>query len=996
MLPPGLTLSVSGTITGTPTAAGTTTFTVEVHDESNPPQMAAATLSLDVVNPAPTITTLTPSSATAGDPDLTLTVDGMDFVPGAEVQWNGSPRTPSTVGPVDPGLGTATQVTVSIPAIDIAVAGTAQVQVWNPSPGGGVSNMLPFRIDPPGLRITTPPLTPGVVGYSYTTTMQATGGTPPYSWSLSSGSMLPPGLVLAENGDVAGTPTAAGTTSFTVEVRDSASPPRTASATRTLDVVNPRPRIDALTPSSATAGDPGFTLTVDGADFVPGAEVEWNGARRTPETVGPVDPLLGTATQLTVNIKEADVQFSGDAQVQVRNPDPGGGLSDGVPFRINPPGNPAPVLVSISPLRQAAGGPALTLTLRGSGFIAGSVVQWDSGAGPQPRSTSFFSADLLTAHIPESDVATIGAAQVMVLNPAPGGGTSEARTFTIDPPVPPGGVLERISVNSRREEAVDGLGRPSQRPAMSADGRYVAFQSPADNLDTNAPDTNMSEDVFVRDTCGKGAPPGCMPQTIRVSVLSDGSEPADPGESIRPALSGDGQLVAFDSTADLDNSGTFLSDASVFVRDRDADSNGRFDEPGGVRIRRVSVDWADQPRTGCCPAMTPNGRFIAFVSGDPLVQGDENNVPDVFVRDTCRYTPAGCTPWTLLASLAIDGRQTDKGVSGRAPAISADGRFVAFSTAADDLLGPGNDTNGIADVFVRDTCVNGPPGCRPTTVRVSVASDGSQATSIGVSGGSGLTGVAISANGRFVAFDSMATNLVPNDDNNVSDIFLHDRDADEDGVFDEAGAILTLRVSVNSLGVYATATTGHASSPSLSADGRFVAFAAEGLGGPSAGFNDAWVHDQWTRQTFLVSLDSSGMGGNDFTDMNGMGTATSADGRLVCFTSSATNFVAGDTNDADDVFLASSGRDPSPPVPKVGIMGPPGLNGTLAVRGSSFMRNAVVQWDGVSLSTAFIDSTWLQADVPTSLLTAGTHQGTVFNPAPCECLSNVVLVVVDP
>ena len=211
-------------------------------------------------------------------------------------------------------------------------------------------------------------------------------------------------------------------------------------------------------------------------------------------------------------------------------------------------------------------------------------------------------------------------------------------------------------------------------------------------------------------------------------------------------------------------------------------------------------------------------------------------------------------------------------------ALSADGRFVAFDSAATDLVAA--DTNGESDVFVHDRQTG-------TTERVSVASDGAQGN-----GSSGLVTFAfppaLSADGRFVAFVSAAANLVASDTNGATDVFVHDR---------QTGT--TERVSVASDGTESNAASVGSS---LSADGRFVAFhsaATNLVAGDTNGATDVFVHDRQTGTTERVSVASGGTQGND----SSAGPALSAAGLLVAFHSTASNLVAGDANRAYDIFV---------------------------------------------------------------------------------------------
>src|SRR5438445_496038 len=216
---------------------------------------------------------------------------------------------------------------------------------------------------------------------------------------------------------------------------------------------------------------------------------------------------------------------------------------------------------------------------------------------------------------------------------------------------------------------------------------------------------------------------------------------------------------------------------------------------------------------------------------------------------------------TVRVSVASDGTEGNDVSLGSA--LSADGRFVAFDSAATDLVA--GDTNGVSDVFVHDRQTG-------TTERVSVASDGTQ-------GNDASFYSALSADGRFVAFDSDATNLVAGDTNGTTDVFVHDR---------QTGT--TERVSVASGG----GTQGNGKSggffafPALSADGRFVAFQSDApnlVAGDTNGTTDVFVHDRQTGTTERVSVASGGSQGNGCS----AGPVLSADGRFVAFHRPATN-----------------------------------------------------------------------------------------------------------
>ncbi|HUE30371.1 MAG TPA: hypothetical protein VMR79_05815, partial [Verrucomicrobiae bacterium] len=274
-------------------------------------------------------------------------------------------------------------------------------------------------------------------------------------------------------------------------------------------------------------------------------------------------------------------------------------------------------------------------------------------------------------------------------------------------------------------------------------------------------------------------------------------------------------------------------------------------------------------------AISADGRFVAFDSAaSNLVVGDTNGAADVFVHDR----QAGTTERVSVASAGTQGNGSS-GLIGFAfpPALSADGRFVAFVSLASNLVA--GDTNASTDVFVRDRLTG-------TTERVSVASGGA-------GGNAGSLGSALSADGRFVAFQSDASNLVAGDTNGVTDVFVRDRLTG-----------MTERVSVAS---DETQGDGASTYPALSADGRFVAFQSDAsnlVAGDTNGATDVFVRDRQTGTTERVSVAS---GGGTQGNRNSGGffafPALSADGRLVAFESDATNLVATDTNGATDVFV---------------------------------------------------------------------------------------------
>jgi len=311
-------------------------------------------------------------------------------------------------------------------------------------------------------------------------------------------------------------------------------------------------------------------------------------------------------------------------------------------------------------------------------------------------------------------------------------------------------------------------------PAITPDGRYVAFASAATNLDGQS--TGGFKQIFLRDRNSNA--------TARVSVAT--GAPAA-GNSALPAISADGRYVAFDSFATnltADATGGFRQ---VFLRDMlgatTLMSRASASEGGAVGI-------ADSQG---CALSSANGRFIAFTSFAPnLVSSDTNLRPDIFVRDRVQNT----TTRVSVGPAGVEGTDSSFGVS-----LSADGRYVAFFSEAQNLLVLGGQSPpAFRQAYVRD---RGAPAGNGA-FNDAAAADPNRAVSVNAAGQFGNAGsgigdtserAAISADGRFVAFRSNATNIGGPTTINRADIYLHDRDPDNNSVFDEPGLISTTRVS---------------------------------------------------------------------------------------------------------------------------------------------------------------------------------------------------------
>ena len=410
---------------------------------------------------------------------------------------------------------------------------------------------------------------------------------------------------------------------------------------------------------------------------------------------------------------------------------------------------------------------------------------------------------------------------------------------------------------------------------ISGNGSAVVFVSNATTL--VADDTNNATDIFVRD----------MRQNIttRVSVNSAGEQAN--GLSLNPAISHDGRYVVFESNASNLVADDTNNTTDVFLHDRVTGTTERIS---------YTSEFGQTNYDSHSPAISADGRYIAYFSyANNLVAADTNNSDDIFVYDRRQGT-------TERISVNDSGVQANS--SSYFPQLSADGRYVSFYSIADNLVP--DDTNGMFDVFLYDR-VN------QTMERVSVGSGGEQADNHSFSS-------SISADGRYVAFESSAGNLVTGDTNRRTDIFLRDRVTQT-----------TSRISLLSDG---SQPMGASRSPKISTDGSYVVFSSLVdllIGSDTNGREDIYSYHLGDGALELLSVDSDG----NLGDYNSSMPSINADGRFIAFQSTAANLVADDTNIQDDIFVRARGPLNLPPVAKAGQDVNVYLGQTVALDGSA-------------------------------------------------------------
>jgi Tol biopolymer transport system component len=464
--------------------------------------------------------------------------------------------------------------------------------------------------------------------------------------------------------------------------------------------------------------------------------------------------------------------------------------------------------------------------------------------------------------------------------------------------------------------------------------------------------------------CDFSAPADCDPNgnglpfdhILNVLQVDDGggaardllADPAIVGDDLGRATPA-GYKLAVESDMNVNGAPVAVSDGLVFFRVR-ADAN----TPRIVELANTAADGTPGGGAAEEADISPDGRFVAFASVAKNLVKDTNREYDVFVKDLETFA---ITRVSVQDRLDCDGNIHQAKGSSHGPSVSTGGRHVAFWSDADNLLNPPKgkrfDQNGLADVFVHDvlTC---------STKRVSVGVDSAGEI---IEGNGPSFDPSISGDGRFIVFESGADSLDLADTHPGFDVFLHDRDADGNGIFDEdpavvPNAISTTLISVGGSGVSAEAdisldgveivlesdsafagdddnassdiyfddamgglarasvatdgAQGDAGSfkPSISADGRFIVFESDAATlavGDDNGLRDIFVHDRQSGITRRVGLVSAArectLTGDDEPDGTSRDVQISADGRFLVYRSTSGDLVPGDGNAFEDVFI---------------------------------------------------------------------------------------------
>lgn len=373
-------------------------------------------------NPAPTITSISPSSLTEGATATTVTVNGTGFIQSSTVLWNQSARPTTYVS--------SSELQAAIPVTDLAVAGTAQIVVSNPSPGGGASGAATLTINNPIPQVTS--ISPNTVTLMSSGTVVTLTG----SGFVSNSSVMINGIAHASNyvnasqiqltlqpGDVA----TVGAIQISVV---NPAPGGGAATPNALNVVNPAPAINSLNPASITQGSTPSTLTITGTGFLISSVVQFNTGAHASNYVN--------STTITVPLTANDLATPATIQITVVNGSPGGGAS--APFALNIANYSVPALTGITPATIFVNFPDTPASIQGSGFSASSTVYVN---GNSLTITGWDAADVYFT-LPAADLTSVGTLSFTVSNP----GTQSSNAVTIDVLPNPAPVLTGIASSS--------------------------------------------------------------------------------------------------------------------------------------------------------------------------------------------------------------------------------------------------------------------------------------------------------------------------------------------------------------------------------------------------------------------------------------------------------------------------------------------------------------------------------------------------------------------
>jgi hypothetical protein len=811
--------------------------------------------------PTPVLESISPTEIQAGEPTFTLTVTGKGFTPSSAVLWSSSGIPSAAL--LSTYNSTTGQLLAQVPGSYIQSPGQAFISVQTPQPGGGITKPLTFNINP------NPSAVPEITGLSPLSVMAGGAG---FTLTISGNNFVSQSTVLL-NGNArptafvnptslraaigAGDIASAGALQISVF-----NPPPAGGSSNSFefDVNNPVPSVTGLTPTSALAGSASVSLVLSGTNFVPQSAILISGAPRTT--------AYSSGTQLGATVTAGDLTQGGVLQVQVENPPPGGGTSKVVTFAINPTdASGLPDLVD-----YAYDGAQANNGICGTLATCSSEIPSLSTAGPSISTTGQY-------------VAFASTSTNLLFNQANASSAIFVRDTCLSSTTTSGGSSSCVPKTQLVNLGISGAlpNGPADQPSLDSAGAHVVYTSTASNMVSYANVDGVKRQVYWQPTCISGVTStGCTATgsggtAALVSVGADGVTPGN-GDSYDPVMSPDGQHVAFVSLATNLVSGVTVDGVTpqVYVRNT---CNVVPPAAGTCTPATYLVSTPDGTAPGdgasSAPSIANEGLYVSFTSQAANLLGSGSSSkfkgnPEIFERSTCVNTlnqaSGTCVPSTTLISSPDQVTPAD-GASIES-SISQDGRFVAFASTAQNLITGIGPTQ---QIYVSDTCAGATASqCSPSINLVSspdgVTPGNALAESPSINRCATSTTVTVSCGaGQFIAFATKSTNLGPNVQNGIENIFARNtcEGLTSTSTTTTPNCVQYTFLASQPQGTQASPANGDSIVPNLSGDGHVVGFLSSAgnlVTNDVNGIPDAFIAGASPSVNLTLTLQGSGSG----------------------------------------------------------------------------------------------------------------------------------------
>lgn len=624
----------------------------------------------------------------------------------------------------------------------------------------------------------------------------------------------------------------------------------------------PAPVISSLSPTSILAGSPTFNITVHGSKLTPASTVSWDGTT--------LATFFVSTAELTGQVPATLIQNAGTALIEITTPQPGGGTSLMLTFTINPTPSPVPTITALTPSGVVAGSPGFILTVTGTSFVSTSIVTVNGNE----RSTSYVNSTTLNAAMLDSDTSTPGQLGIAVLNPQPSGGSSSAFPFNILNPLP-----SVVAVSPATAQA------GATATAMTVTGTgFVAGSTVLVNGSPRITSIADATSASATLTAGDLTAGGTLQIQVQNPIPGGGTSNPMPFAVTPTATAGMPVLVDVGYLGATANNGVCGTGCSS----------------GPPTLLTAG------------PSVSGSGQYVVFAStSSNLLTGGTSGLSQVFVRNTC-FAQSGCTPNNFLVSQTTTGT-TPNGPSWQ-PSIASGGSQAAYTSTATNLANYATVPEGSRQVYWTPVCTTSgttTPGSTATSCTTSGSTTSTAANTAilaslaadTVNAGNGDSyDPVISPDGQYVAFVSLATNLVTGVtvDGITPQVYIRTICSGVTPNNQSGGgcAPTTYLVSTPD-GV--TPGNGPSSNPAISNDGLFVSFQSTATNLGATAPNPSGTEEVFERSTCVTTITSttntcvpitnlvSSPDGVTPANSASMESAVSSDGRFVVFASTATN-----------------------------------------------------------------------------------------------------------